>query len=42
MIQEVRRQFREIPELRPALVAAEKAESTPDKKTEKAPATARE
>jgi K(+)-stimulated pyrophosphate-energized sodium pump len=27
MIQEVRRQFREIPELRPALVAAQKAES---------------
>jgi K(+)-stimulated pyrophosphate-energized sodium pump len=27
MIQEVRRQFREIPELRPALLAAEKAES---------------
>ena len=34
MIQEVRRQFRDIPELRPALVAAQKAESEEREPTE--------
>ncbi len=41
MIQEVRRQFREIPELRPALLAAQKAESEDREPTEEEQKTIR-